>query len=115
MRAEIPVIAVSPLIGGAAVKGPAAKIMNELGLPVSPLEIARQYRDFLDVMLIDERDRALIGAAGGGRSAHRDGADSHEVAGRSAPAGGVLPRRTSPPALGIGPVDRGFAMIEGSQ
>lgn len=60
VRAEVPVIAVSPLIGGSAVKGPAAKIMNELGLPVSPLEIARQYRDFLDVMLIDERDRALI-------------------------------------------------------
>jgi len=53
---------VSPLIGGAAVKGPASKIMNELALPVSPLEIARQYRDFLDLMLVDESDRALIGA-----------------------------------------------------
>ena len=61
-RAQAPVIAVSPLIGGAAVKGPAAKIMNELELPVSPLEIARQYGDFLDVMLIDEGDRALIAA-----------------------------------------------------
>jgi LPPG:FO 2-phospho-L-lactate transferase len=60
VRTEVPVIAVSPLIGGAAVKGPAAKIMNELDLPVSPLEIARQYRDFLDVMLIDVSDRALI-------------------------------------------------------
>jgi LPPG:FO 2-phospho-L-lactate transferase len=60
IRAQVPVIAVSPLIGGSAVKGPAAKIMNELGLPVSPLEIARQYRDFLGMMLIDERDRALI-------------------------------------------------------
>jgi LPPG:FO 2-phospho-L-lactate transferase len=53
---------VSPLIGGAAVKGPASKIMNELALPVSPLEIARHYRDFLDLMLVDEGDRALIGA-----------------------------------------------------
>jgi LPPG:FO 2-phospho-L-lactate transferase len=60
VRAQVPVIAVSPLIGGTAVKGPAAKIMNELELPVSPVEIARQYRDFLDVMLIDEQDRALI-------------------------------------------------------
>ena len=60
VRAEVPVIAVSPLIGGSAVKGPAAKIMNELDLQVSSLEIARQYRDFVDVMLIDERDRALI-------------------------------------------------------
>jgi len=63
-RAQAPVIAVSPLIGGAAVKGPAAKIMNELELPVSSLEIARQYGDFLDVMLIDEGDRALIAARG---------------------------------------------------
>jgi LPPG:FO 2-phospho-L-lactate transferase len=62
VQARVPVIAVSPLIGGAAVKGPAAKIMNELALPVSALEIARQYRDFLDVMLVDEGDRALIGA-----------------------------------------------------
>jgi LPPG:FO 2-phospho-L-lactate transferase len=59
-RAPVPVLAVSPLIGGTAVKGPAAKIMNELDLPVSPLEIALQYQDFLDVMLIDESDRALI-------------------------------------------------------
>jgi len=60
--ARVPVIAVSPLIGGAAVKGPAAKIMNELSLAVSPIEIARQYADFLDLMLIDEQDEALIGA-----------------------------------------------------
>jgi LPPG:FO 2-phospho-L-lactate transferase len=59
-HANVPVIGVSPLIGGAAVKGPAAKIMNELDLPVSALQIARQYREFLDVMLIDEGDRGLI-------------------------------------------------------
>jgi LPPG:FO 2-phospho-L-lactate transferase len=61
-RADVPVVAVSPIIGGAAVKGPAAKIMRELGLPVSPLAIARQYRDFLDVMLIDESDSSLLAA-----------------------------------------------------
>jgi LPPG:FO 2-phospho-L-lactate transferase len=59
--ARVPVIAVSPIIGGAAVKGPAAKIMRELDLPVSPLEIARQYRDFLDLMLIDATDAQLLG------------------------------------------------------
>jgi LPPG:FO 2-phospho-L-lactate transferase len=58
--ADVPVIAVSPIIGGAAVKGPAAKIMRELDLPVSPLEIAREYRDFLDLMLIDDGDQALL-------------------------------------------------------
>jgi LPPG:FO 2-phospho-L-lactate transferase len=60
VRARVPVIAVSPIIGGAAVKGPAAKIMRELDLPVSPLEIARQYRDFLDLMFIDEVDGGLL-------------------------------------------------------
>ena len=55
-----PVIAVSPIIGGAAVKGPAAKIMRELDLPVSPLEIAREYGDFLDLMLIDDGDQAIL-------------------------------------------------------
>ena len=59
--ARVPIIAVSPIIGGAAVKGPAAKIMRELDLPVSPLEIARQYGDFLDLMLIDETDAQLLG------------------------------------------------------
>jgi LPPG:FO 2-phospho-L-lactate transferase len=61
-RAGVPVVAVSPIIGGAAVKGPAAKIMRELGLPASPLAIARQYRDFLDVMLIDESDSSVLAA-----------------------------------------------------
>jgi LPPG:FO 2-phospho-L-lactate transferase len=60
VRTQAPVVAVSPLIGGAAVKGPAAKIMQELELDVSPLEIARGYRDFLDLMLIDEQDARLI-------------------------------------------------------
>jgi LPPG:FO 2-phospho-L-lactate transferase len=61
-QARVPVVAVSPIVGGAAVKGPAAKIMRELGLPVSPLAIARQYRDFLDVMLIDESDTSALAA-----------------------------------------------------
>jgi LPPG:FO 2-phospho-L-lactate transferase len=60
VRSRVPVIAVSPIIGGAAVKGPAAKIMRELDLAVSPLQIAREYGDFLDAMLIDESDAGLI-------------------------------------------------------
>ena len=60
VRARAPVIAVSPIIGGAAVKGPAAKIMRELALDVSPRAIARQYCEFLDVMLIDQADSALL-------------------------------------------------------
>jgi LPPG:FO 2-phospho-L-lactate transferase len=58
--ARVPVIAVSPIIGGEAVKGPAAKIMRELEHEVSPLAIAREYCDFLDVMLIDGIDSGLL-------------------------------------------------------
>lgn len=53
---EAPVIAVSPIIGGRAVKGPTAKIMIELGLPVSNTAIARHYEGLLDGLVIDESD-----------------------------------------------------------
>jgi LPPG:FO 2-phospho-L-lactate transferase len=53
---KVPVVAVSPLIAGQAVKGPTAKLMLELGLPVSAAAIANHYADILDGMLIDERD-----------------------------------------------------------
>lgn len=51
-----PVVAVSPIVGGRAVKGPAAKMMAELGLEVSPLTVARHYADFLTGFVLDERD-----------------------------------------------------------
>jgi LPPG:FO 2-phospho-L-lactate transferase len=54
-----PVVAVSPLIGGAAVKGPAAKIMRELGNTPSTAEIARFYLNLVDGLVIDDRDRDL--------------------------------------------------------
>ena len=50
------VVAVSPIIGGAAVSGPAARLMAGRGLPVSPVGVARAYAPWLDVLLIDERD-----------------------------------------------------------
>jgi LPPG:FO 2-phospho-L-lactate transferase len=53
---RIPRIAVSPLIGGAAVKGPAAKIMCELGHEVSSLGVARFYRGLIDGLLIHHSD-----------------------------------------------------------
>ncbi len=58
---EAPVVAVSPVIGGNAVKGPTAKIMAEMDLPVRPETIARHYAPLLDGLLLDERDdgRAL--------------------------------------------------------
>ncbi len=55
-----PIIAVSPLIGGQAVKGPTAKIMAELGVPADSASIARHY-GFIDGLIIDETDRAEAG------------------------------------------------------
>jgi LPPG:FO 2-phospho-L-lactate transferase len=54
-----PVIAVSPIIGGMAVKGPAAKIMNELGHSVSAIGIAQYYHGLIDALIIDGADERL--------------------------------------------------------
>ena len=53
------IVAVSPIVGGAPIKGPADKLMSGLGMEVSAVGVARCYRDFLDVMVIDEQDAAL--------------------------------------------------------
>jgi LPPG:FO 2-phospho-L-lactate transferase len=58
MMARAPVVAISPLVGGKAVKGPTAKIMEEFGLSVSAAAIARHYGDILDGVVVDERDPA---------------------------------------------------------
>lgn len=50
----IPRIAVTPIIGGAAVKGPAAKIMGELGLPVTSQSVAQFYRDVVNGFVDDD-------------------------------------------------------------
>lgn len=55
-----PVVAASPIIGGQAVKGPTAKMMAELGLPVDAATVARHYRDFLDLYIADEQDAAAV-------------------------------------------------------
>jgi LPPG:FO 2-phospho-L-lactate transferase len=54
-----PVIAVSPVIGGRAVKGPTAKMMQELGLPVTAAGVAAHYHGLLDGFVLDEADAAL--------------------------------------------------------
>lgn len=55
--ADRPVVAVSPIIAGGAVKGPAAKIMYELGIAPSWTSIARHYAGLADALLIDEGDQ----------------------------------------------------------
>lgn len=57
-RCPAPVIAVSPIVGGDAVKGPTAKIMRELSHPVSAATVAAHYGDWLDGFVLDERDAA---------------------------------------------------------
>jgi LPPG:FO 2-phospho-L-lactate transferase len=54
------VVAVSPIVGGAPIKGPADKLMRGLSMEVSPVGVARCYRDFLDVMVIDKQDEHLL-------------------------------------------------------
>ena len=61
------VVAVSPIVGGAAVSGPAGRLMAAAGLPVSAAGVARAYGPWLDRLVFDEQDRALteeIRAAG---------------------------------------------------
>lgn len=58
VSARAPVVAVSPIVGGQAVKGPTAKLMQELGLTVTNKSIAAHYADVIDGLLVDERDDA---------------------------------------------------------
>jgi LPPG:FO 2-phospho-L-lactate transferase len=53
----LPVVAVSPLIGGQAVKGPAAKMYAEMGIQPSARAVARHYRELLTGFVLDESDR----------------------------------------------------------
>jgi len=54
-----PVIAVSPVVGGAAIKGPTVKMMKELAIPHTASWVAEHYRDFLDGFILDAEDQAL--------------------------------------------------------
>ncbi len=59
---RVPLVAVSPIVGGAAIKGPAAKMMRELGVEASALGIARHYQGVVDGLLIDECDASFAPA-----------------------------------------------------
>ena len=50
------ILAISPIVGGRPLKGPAAQIMSGIGMQVSAAQVARLYRDFLDVFIIDRED-----------------------------------------------------------
>jgi len=56
MTSSAPVVAVSPIIGGRAVKGPTAKMMTELGFPTTSRQVAEHYGDLLDGFVLDQVD-----------------------------------------------------------
>jgi LPPG:FO 2-phospho-L-lactate transferase len=59
---HVPAIAISPIVGGAAIKGPAVAMLNYAGIEVSALGIARHYQGLIDGMVIDNVDAALAPA-----------------------------------------------------
>jgi LPPG:FO 2-phospho-L-lactate transferase len=66
VKAQAPVVVISPIVGGMALKGPAAKMMTELGMRATAVEVARHYCDhypgLMDYFVIDETDATLAAA-----------------------------------------------------
>jgi len=58
-RSRAPVVAISPIVGGAPVKGPADRLMRGVGVEVSARGVAEIYRGLIDAFVIDERDANL--------------------------------------------------------
>ena len=55
-------VAISPIVGGAALKGPADRMLVELGYESSVVGVARLYRELASVLVIDHADRHLAPA-----------------------------------------------------
>jgi LPPG:FO 2-phospho-L-lactate transferase len=54
-------VAVTPIVGGVALKGPTVEMMRALRVEPTPVEVARMYRDVASGFVLDERDRGLEG------------------------------------------------------
>jgi LPPG:FO 2-phospho-L-lactate transferase len=74
LQTPAPVVAVSPIIGQAPVSGPAGRLLESRGLPVSAVSIAQLYQPWLDVLVVDRQDAALAPAIAerGARTAAAD-------------------------------------------
>jgi len=59
-KTEVPIVAVSPIISGKPVSGPADKFMKALGYDPSPIGIVEIYKDFLDGIIIDVADKVYV-------------------------------------------------------
>ena len=77
-----PIVAVSPFIGGKAVKGPAAKIFDELGLDTSPAGLIASYDGLLTGLVVDRQDASetLPVAVHATDTLMRDSADQDRLA-----------------------------------
>ena len=61
-RIRAPIVAISPIVAGTAIKGPTAKMMTELNIPNDAVAVARHYRGLVDGFVLDSQDAALEGA-----------------------------------------------------
>jgi LPPG:FO 2-phospho-L-lactate transferase len=57
-RAEAPVVAISPVVGGASLKGPTDRMLADLGMQVSATQVAQIYSDIADVFILDVQDES---------------------------------------------------------
>ena len=67
---SVPVVAISPVVGGQAIKGPTAKIMQELGLPVTVEAVADHYSGMLTGLIVDLCDKDSARALEGRLAIH---------------------------------------------
>lgn len=58
---QVPVVAISPIVGGAPIKGPADSLLRGIGVEVSARGVAAHYRDWIRAIVIDDRDAELAG------------------------------------------------------
>lgn len=64
--AAAPVVAITPIVGGDAIKGPTAKLMRERGLAVSPAAVAEHYAGLIDGFVLDTADESLASTISAG-------------------------------------------------
>ncbi len=69
-RARAPIVAVSPIIAGRAVKGPTAKMLDELGFGATATAVGAHYRGLIDAFIVETEDQAAVVGAGFPFSVH---------------------------------------------
>jgi LPPG:FO 2-phospho-L-lactate transferase len=52
-------VAISPIVRGKTIKGPADKLMKAVGIEPTAVGVAQVYRDFLDTLILDKQDKLL--------------------------------------------------------